>query len=202
MAKQLVFKLDRDYPVSINKIDRKRLYGWKDIVAFDSNGEECIRADIDESGSFIIPKGGRALGTLDSKGNWVDKKNLTAVFPDGTPAPFFQSSFDAPIVLEKTVSIDEFLDHSIDTVYMLECGEVADNLIHQLKQTDRIYTFLFNYYAGYDPSHAFLIESKGNLFILAGYPCSFEFIGLDQPADADATEEEEEVSDELDFGMM
>ena len=202
MAKQLIFHTDREYPFSITKLDRKKLYGWKDTEAYDSNGEVCVKADIDSSGSFIIPRGGRALGVLDKDGNWVEKKKLKAVYKDGSPATRFPSSFDQPIQLEKTVSIEEFLDHSIESVYILEPGEDGEELLTQVKKTDGIFTFSFNYHPGYEASHAFLIEDKGNLFVLIGYLSQFEFIRFEQIAEISMEEEDEDFEDDIDFSMM
>jgi len=202
MAKQLIFHTDREYPFSITKLDRKKLYGWKDTEAYDSNGEECVKADIDSSGSFIIPKGGRALGILDRDGNWVEKKKLKAVYKDGSPAVRLPSSFDQPIQLGKTVSLEEFLDYSIESVYILKPGEGGEDLLAQVKKTDEIFTFSFNYHPGYEASHAFLIEDKGNLFVLIGYPSQFEFIRFEQIAEISVEEEDEDFEDDIDFSMM
>lgn len=202
MAKQLVFQTDKSHPFSITKLDRKKLYGWKDIIAYDSEGQECIKADIDASGSFIIPKGGKALGTLDNKGNWVDKKELKAVYKDGgTPAVPIASSFDQPIKLEKRVTVEEFLDHSIESVYLLE-SEDGKELLKQIKKSDKIFTFTFNYRQAYEGSPAFIIESKGKLFMLVGYLCRFDFITLEDMGEISAEEDEDEFEEDIDFSMM
>ncbi|MCP4110223.1 MAG: hypothetical protein GY749_32660 [Desulfobacteraceae bacterium] len=203
MAKQLIFQTDKEYPFSITKLDRKKLYGWKDQVAFDSSKQECVKADIDASGSFIIPKGGRAFGTLDNDGNWVDKKGLSAVYKDGKPAVLIPSSFDKPVELEKTVPVEEFLDYNIESVYILEPGEGGEEMVELVKNSDEVYTFPFNYHPGYEASPAFIIENKGNLFVLIGYLAQFEYIGLEEIAEITAEEDEEEIfEDDLDFSMM
>jgi hypothetical protein len=204
MARELVFQTNRAYPFSITKLDRTKLYGWKDVVAFDNDGNECVRVDVDASGSFIIPKGGKALGVLDDGGNWVDRKDLKAVYKDGSPAMPIPSSFDQPIELKKKVSVEEFLSHSITYVYILQSGEVVTELIEQIKNSDEIYTFPFNYRAGYDSSAAFLLESDDSLFMLVGYTSKFEFIGLEEVTNFNAEEDEfeEEFEDDIDFSMM
>ncbi|MDM8526644.1 hypothetical protein QUF58_00415 [Anaerolineales bacterium HSG24] len=217
MARQLVFQTDQKYPFSITKLDRAKLYGRKETVAFDPTGQECVRMDIDTSGSFIIPKGGKALGILDEWGHWINRKELKAVYKDGAPAQRIPSSFDAPIELDKTVTVEYFLDHCITSVYMLQSAPASDadteaeaesetvgeSLIEQVKQSDKIYSFTFNYRAGYEGMAAFLIEKNDSLFMLVGYPIKFEFIGLEQIAEFNAEEdEEEEFDDDLDFSMM
>ncbi len=202
MARQLIFQIDKEYPFSVTKLDRDKLYGWKEVVAFDSEGRECVRVDIDTTGSFIIPKGGKALGVLDKQGNWVERKELKAVHKDGTPAEPIPSSFDQPTKLEKTVTVEEFLDHCITAVYILQVGFMGEGLLEQVKSSGQIYTFTFNYRAGYEGSPAFLVESEDNLFMLVGYPVAFEFIGLEQVAEFSVEDEEEAEEEELDFSMM
>jgi hypothetical protein len=203
VARVLVFSGRKEYPFSITKLERKKLYGSKKVVAFDSHGEECVRADIDVSASVIIPKGGKASGTLDSEGNWVDRKRLKAVYKDGSPAVRMASSFDQAIKLENTVSIEEFLDYSIVSVYILESEEGSQELLKQIKKIDDIYTFAFTYRSSYEGSAAFLIESRGNLFMLVGYLSKFEFVGLEEVADVYVEDEDEDdFEDEFDFSMM
>ncbi len=203
MARQLILQTDKAYPFNVIKLDRKKLYGWKDIVAYDSAGEECVRADIDPSGAFIIPKGGKALGILDKNGNWVERKELQAVYQDGQTAMLLPSSFDQPIPLTRRASLEEFLDHTIEYVYLLEPNETATELVKQVSTNEELFTFTYNYRAGYEGSAAFLVESKGNLFLLVGYPTQFEFIGLEQIAEFNTEEEESaEQEEELDFSMM
>ena len=204
MSKSLVFHLDKVYFFSITKLDRKKLYGWKEIVAFDEKGKECLKVDIDETGSFMIPKGGRALGILNQKGEWVDKKDLVPVYPDGTKATLIESSFNHPIHLQDTVSIEDFLEYKIHAVYLLQSEDMSEAFINQIKDAKEIYTFIFSYRSDYEGSQAFLMESKGNLFMLVGTKCKFEFIGLEQVADISVEEDEEDVSieEDLDFSMM
>ncbi|KPA12158.1 hypothetical protein MHK_007642 [Candidatus Magnetomorum sp. HK-1] len=206
MAKQLIFKSEKmEHPCDIVRLDRKKLYGWKDVVAMNTNGEECIRVDIDETGSFIIPKGGKALGSIDINGNWVEKSDLKAIDKTGAPAVRVPSSFDAPIALENKVDLETFLDHVIDSVYIIQPSEdIKKSLIKIIQSNDMLYTFPFNYRPDYDPKTAFLIEARNIIYMLVGTPSAFEFIGMEQMADLNVedTEEEFSIEDDLDFSMM
>jgi len=207
MAKQLIFQTgDKENPCDIVRLDRKKLYGWKEVVAIGPDGDECIRVDVDETGSFIIPKGGKALGNLSIDGRWVEKSDLKAVDSEGNPAKRIPSSFDNPIVLDQTVDIETYLDHLIDAVYIISpAEEIKESLIKQIRSADGIFTFPFNYRADYGSRAAFLIETKGNLYMLVGTPTGFEFIGMEQMADLNVAEDEEEdfsLEDDLDFSMM
>jgi hypothetical protein len=198
MARELIFQLNASqFPFSPTKIDRSKLYGWTEVKAMDSRNVECKTFYMDRSGTIMIPKGGISYGIIDNSGKWVNKNELLAVHPDGTPAQIIPSSFSAPIVLDKIATTEEFLDHAIATIY--ELGGEATDLIKQLD--GKIFTFIFNYREDYEGDTAFLLESKGKLYMLIGKKLDFDFIGIEQTSIV--TEEEiEETSDEIDFSMM
>lgn len=203
MARKLVLKLgEKEYAFDVVKLDRSKLYGWKEVKAFDPEGNECIRTDLDETGTFFIPKGGKAMALVDSAGNWINRSELKAVLPDGTEAQLFESSYSAPIELGKSVSREEFLNCSIDYVYMLNSEETPDDLVSTIAANDGIYTFEYRYRADYTGSAAFILESKGNLFLLTGKMMNFEFIGLEEAQEVDTESEDLSDDDDLDFDMF
>jgi hypothetical protein len=207
MAKQLIFRTNQqDNPCDILRLDRKKLYGSKEIVAIGSDGRECVRMDIDETGSFIIPKGGKALGNIGENGRWVEKSDLRALDSSGKRALLIPSSFDAPIQLDSTVDPETYLDHVIDAVYIINPAEnLKASLIESIRSADGIFTFPFNYRPAYQTKNAFLVEATNVLFMLVGTPCEFEFIGLEQMSDLNVNDEEDEefsIEDDLDFGSM
>ncbi len=204
MAKELIFSIDgQEYPFGIRKLDRKKLYGWKETVAVDKEHNECIKATLDATGSFVIPKGGIALGTVDSAGDWVESSAIRAVTSSGEEAPKIQSSFDAPIELLKTVPVETYLDYFIDTVYILESEGDYAALAAQIKGSGEVYQFIFSYRTDYQASDAFLIESNGTLFVLAGKKCEFEYLGLEEISEvSEEVEDDEFGDDDFDFGMM
>lgn len=197
MARTLTFVLEKkEYSLSPNKLNRKKLYGWKDVVPYDQNNEECRVYSIDESGTFIIPRGGSSLGMIDDQGRWVDKSELTAVDDEANPVEIVPSSFSGPVVLKKTTTIEDFLDHSITSVYSLE-GECPD-FLNAIKATDGLYTFVFNWRDDYEGDPAFIIESDGKLYVLVGKRNEFDFLSLPQTGSIEEIEEEE-VEEEIDF---
>jgi len=209
MAKQLIFQINQqENPCDIVRLDRKKLYGWKDIVAIGPDGNECIRMDIDETGSFIIPKGGKALGNLGENGKWVDKADLKAVDSNGKPTKLIPSSFDMPIELDNIVDIETYLDHVINAVYVIKpADDIKERLIQTIRSIKGIFTFPFNYRPGYESKTAFLIETNDVLYMLVGVPSKFEFIGLEQMSDLninveDGEDDEFSIEDDLDFGSM
>lgn len=203
MAKNLVFKCgEEQFAFDVTKLDRSKLYGWKEVKAFDPDGFECQKIDIDESGTFMIPSGGKAIATLDNNGNWVNKNDLIAIDKDGLDAQLVESSYNAPVVLQDTVTWEEFLDHNIEYVYVLSSEQAADSIITSIKNLDGVYTFRYNYRTDYESSPAFIVESKNLLYMLIGTRLEFQYIGLDESVDVVSNEDEISVDDEIDFGMM
>ncbi|TYQ12815.1 UNVERIFIED_CONTAM: hypothetical protein Cloal_3850 [Acetivibrio alkalicellulosi] len=202
MAREIIFKIkDIEYSFIPEKVDRRKLYGWTDIVALDDEGNECKLVNMDESGTTIIPKGCIGMGILDNQSNWVEKADLVAVDEDGNRAELLPSSFSQTIELNSTVTVEELLDHSIVSVYELE--NVKDSTEFVKAISENIYSFTFNYREGYEGNPAFIVESEGKVFILVGVYNQFEFIGLEEKGYLDDEEdEEEELTDDIDFGMM
>jgi len=201
MARNLTFSLGgKQYCASPQKIERKKLYGWTETLALDDEGNECKLVSMDESGTLIIPKGGIGLGIVSPDMDWVERGALKAVTLDGEDAVLKKSSYDAPIVLERTVTPEQLLDNSITAFYLIE--DADPELIAAVG--DAIYTFDYQYRDGYEGSNAFLIGNEGALFMLLGYASAFEMLSLEEAGyieDADAEEEEEE-NDDIDFSMF
>ena len=98
MARELSFVLEgSEYALEPVRLDRKKLYGWKDTVALGPEGEECSLANLDETGTRIIPKGGLGPGLVDSDGRWVDRSSLVAVGPDGKEGKNTQAVSQPPL---------------------------------------------------------------------------------------------------------
>ena len=105
MAKELSFSLaGAEYAAAPVKLERKKIYGWSDLVATDNSGEVCGTAYLSPDDALLIPSGGYKQGTVDDAGRWVEKSELTAYDTDGNELKQYASSFDAVISLDKTVS--------------------------------------------------------------------------------------------------
>jgi hypothetical protein len=200
MARNLNFSLNgAEYTASPVKVDRSKLYGWNEIIALDDRGNPCKTAYTDETGTLVIQKGGLGLGILSPDNRWVDRSALKAMTLDGKEAVLVTSSFAGSIPLERTVSPEEYLSHSITAVYQLDGADIA--FIEALG--DKIYTFEYSYRDSYEGSPAFLIPSGGALFLLIGYASEFEMLSLEEMGSVEEAGEEdaEEESDEIDFSM-
>ncbi len=203
MARELNFKIkDKTYALSPSKIERKKLYGWTETVALDDDGEPCKLVTVDESGGTIIPQGGIVLGVLDNNFCLVDKTDLVAVDDSGNSVPILPSSFSETIELKDMATVEEFLDHVISSVYELTGIENCPEFLQEI--SDKIYTFTFNYREGYEGTPAFVFESGGKAFLLAGMKNNFPFVGLEELGYLEEAQDEDasEGSDDIDFGMM
>jgi len=201
MAKPLTFRLDaNEFQLEPVKLDRKKLYGWTELIALDDSGMECQLATMDETGTLMIPKGGVGLGMAKQNGEWLEKSELVALGPDGTPAVKLPSSFAGSIELKATATPEDILDHTITAMYSLQGEENCPGLVSAAKTA--IFTFPFSFTDNYEPGTGFLVESGGELFILAGEKQDFPFIGFDEAGTIDEETEEADSDDELDFGMM
>ena len=198
MAKELTFTLGgTDYAAAPVKLERKKIYGWTDLVATTKDGEVCASAYLSPDDALIIPSGGLKQGTVDDKGCWVEKGALTAYGEDGKPLPMQPSSFDAPIALAATATFDEFLDNDWESVYQIMNADLAAAV------GDKIYKFEFSYRGGVNHNDAYLVNTPAGLFLFAGDKQEFPLVSLKEETTIDDNEEEpaEEI-DELDFSMF
>lgn len=200
MARQLTFRIKRkEYTVIPVKIDRKKLYGWTEIMALDEQGRTCNLVSTDDTGTLIIPKGGTALGMLSSDGKWVERTQLKTVRQDGSEAEIIPSSFSVVISLKQKVTDEEFLDYSITDFYQLD--NVPDDLLKAIEGD--IYTFDYTYLDSYETTPAFLMVSDATLFMLLGYKNRFDMLCQGECSVVDDDDDYIEVTDDdIDFSMF
>ena len=203
MGKSLIFRMgSQEYFLEPVRLDRKKLYGWTETLALDDQGRTCQLVAIDGTGSLLIPSGGLGQGMVDENGCWVERAELAALDGNDNPVPMMPASFDAPLVLEKTVTIEDFLDHYITAIYTMKGEEECPELVKAIAEGP-IYTVSFNFRPSHEASPAFLLERDGELFLLVGKKAEFEMISLVQSGVLDEDEEPGGGEDEeLDFGMM
>jgi len=208
MARQLTFKIKRkEYSVVPVKVDRKKLYGWTEVIALDDNGNPCQLLSTDDTGAFVIPKGGTGLGIMSQDGKWIDRSLLKTVKSDGSPVELITSSYSTLIKLTEKISPEELLDYNITDFYQL--NDVPDEILNIIGED--IYTFPYNYLDSYETSPAFLLTAEvfgqGKiLFMMIGVRNVFEMLCFGDCGDIDADEEDlielTEDDDNLDFSMF
>ncbi len=200
MARSLQFSDGNEsFSVPIEKLDRNKLYGWVDKKYYDRDGSECYFGSLSSDGVSLFGRESFEMGYLNEQGEWCDRSQLTAVDLEGQPLEKVESSFKQTLMLDKTVSHDEFLDHVIKSVYQLDHPE----LLAKVKACEGIFTFPFNYNASISPDPAFLIESDDTLFMLIGQAAGFDFIEPHQVESALLIEDDEdEDDDDIDFSLF
>lgn len=200
MAREMSFKIKRkEYTVSPVKVDRRKLYGYTEILALDDKGEPCKLVTTDEAGQFIIEKGGTGLGILTTSGKWADRSQLKYVNEDGSDAELIRSSYNVTNSLNEKIPIEEFLDYNITDFY--ELTDADEGLIKAIGED--IYKFTYSYLDNYEGSPAFLMVSDGRLFMLIGVLNKFEFLCFADCGDMDDNEDYTlEDNDDLDFSMF
>ena len=205
MARQLVLSLDgREFPVSLIKIDREKLYGSVEIEAFDEKGREAQLRVLAADGKTLIDKGGTALTTVNEKGTSVDRSSLTAVDEDGDDIEPVPSSFNAPNVLDRATT-DDYLAQMVKSVYLLQPPEEGGDIRYLLDHLDgeQIFTFPFSWRGGLDYDKAFVLGADNEAFMIVGRPAEFQFLKLNQSTTLlDSTSEDEVSMDDLDFDLI
>ncbi len=197
MAKELKFAIaGTEYGAAPVKLERKKIYGWSDLVATDKSGEVCDSVYLSIDDALLIPSGGYKQGTVDDSGRWVEKSELTACDKDGNPLQQLVSSFDVTIELKEKVSVEQFLDNDWESVYQLVNPDLASAVGND------IYVFDFCYRAGVNHNNGYLINTPGGLFLFAGDKQEFPLLSLAEQTVIDEVEEVEEEIDELDFSMF
>ncbi len=202
MARTLNFHMNgKEFSAEPTKVDRKKVYGYTEIVALDDENNECKLVSMDESGTLLIPKGGVGLGILSPELEWVERSTLKAVDTAGNDAPLIPSSYNQIIDLVEKATPEEFLDYSIKSFYQLD--NISEEFLNELKSS--IYAFTYSYRESYEGSKAFLIENEGIAFMLVGTLSPFEMVGLPELGVVEQPDDEEEEVDEeeeLDFSMF
>jgi hypothetical protein len=206
MAKALVFRYGKaDLSFQLEKVDRKKLYGYVEPEVLDGKGRACQLAILGGDGKTLVGRCGSALLMLDPDGGYCERAALKPVSPEGQPLTKAASSFSAPIPLDRRATVDEYLGHSVKAVYALTPPMGAEALVHDLKG-GAIFSFPFSFRGGLDPDTGFLLTgADGTPFLAVGKQARLEFVTLRESADPDEAvelDEDETDDDSVDFGMM
>lgn len=203
MARTLTFCLgEKSYACGVEKLDRKKLYGYKRRQVLDDRGRPCRLGLLCEDGKSLLGPGGVAQAYLDGGGDWTDRGALVAVDDDGNPLPLLPSSYDGAIRLGDKVGEDELAQLAVRDV--LQLGGAADAEALRAAIGDDVYRFTYSYRADYSAETAYLVATAEGLFALVGQSVDYRFVGL-QLEEGVATDEEPDVAeddDDLDFGMI
>ncbi len=194
------------FQCAIEKVDRSKLYGTREMETLDADGGRCALATLAGDGHTLIPPGGTAIGYIGADGLWVAGDALTAVDRDGKPLPQVPASFDQTITLSKKVTVDAFLEHSIRLTYALDAEGGLDPAFARELDKGAIYTFPFSYRGGVDTDPAFILRGEdGTAWLLIGDPNEIAYVKLEQCAACGPGQEDDDVDEDqvdLDFSML
>ena len=198
MPRQLTFSFaGEESAFAINKIDRSKLYGYKESQVLDEKESECSFAVLAEDGSTLIGSGDIGMGYMTADGTWTSKDDLSPVDIDGEEIIPVKSSFDYVIQLEKEVDADAFLEHGIRLIYSLDPATFSLPLKKALT-SGKIFKFPYSYRGGLEADAGFLIQGADeNFYLLVGDQIEIDFIGLKQVSAP--VQDEAETVDESDF---
>jgi hypothetical protein len=165
MAKPLVFQWrDRQISFQMAKVDRARLYGFKEAEVLDDQNQRCELATLAQDGQTVVGRGGTALGTLTVDGIWIEKTELKPVDPAGQTIQPIPSSFAAPVPLAEQVSPEEYLDCAVRSIYLMESADDIGPLVEELQQ-GTIYRFAYSFRGGLEPDQGYLLaNAEGQVF--------------------------------------
>jgi hypothetical protein len=201
MAKSIVLQLgDETSSFSFSRLDRAKLYGYKERQIIDADGQRCSAAYLTSDGAALIPGGGLAMLYVDDNFATVERSVLMTVNDDGATPPLQASTLGVGQTLAGPVSPQHLLDHIVHTVYELSAEELGAKLAAEL-EAGKIYSAPFSYRDDYQLQALFLVKGDGGLFALIGTPTNFEYVRRDAVVE-ESQAEEDDLSDDLDFSMM
>ena len=198
MAREIQLLLDNNLSsFAFKKVSRNDLYGFKKRIPLGSDGQPCVRAQIDEDTGQLIPSGGLEGVYINQNFSNVEKNDLVAKDSSNQTLKKFDSTLGTPQKIEP-ISVDDFLSLEVTSVYALTPSSLDSKLENALSQ-NQCFQFPFNYYSDYNLETGVLIQSGENIFALIGNLCSSDWVEENtQPSIIEEIQEEEE----LDFQMF
>jgi len=181
------------------KVDRAKLYGKRQRIVLDQEGERCVKAELSEDGSSIIRSGMTMQAYFDPQGEWVENSRLVGLDEEDKPATKVPSTLGE---VQEAVLADpgELSQNQMVSVYHLTPSSLDDTLSKAL-DAGQIFRFPFNYRADYSAEVGFLLANKEGVFVLVTKAATPPWCSLESSA-VDTFEEESEIDDDLDFEMF
>lgn len=177
------------------EIDRARLHGSRKLVALDGEGRECATAQLTRDGRHVLPAGTTADLYLGEDGDAVERRDLTAVGPDGTPLPVLEPTLGVPQEIEGPLPAHILLEYLATRVHALRAEAPAPGLMAALRG-GAIFRVQFRPRRTVVETPAFLLGSEAGVFLVQAEPCRFDFVGPEQAMLPDDSADEDE--DDLD----
>ncbi|MFK7853671.1 MAG: hypothetical protein AB8B79_06135 [Granulosicoccus sp.] len=207
MARSLTFDFEGTaFDAKLIKVDRNKLYGSVRVITNDADDRRCTVATLASDGNTLIPRGGTALGYVNTEGNWIDRGELQPVSLSGEPLTEVESSFDAPVPLQEEVDAQTLLDHSVRLTYQLGVEKGLPDSLQVALEKGKIYRFGFSYRGGVGYDSAFILsDAQSTIWMLITEANEVEYVSLEQAALCAGEPIADEIGNEddsLDFGML
>ncbi len=200
MARAIILGLDGETSTfDYDKVDRDKLYGRKERIIVDENGEPCSAAMLTADGAALVPSGGAAYLYLDPNYDTYERSSLVAVDEQGNRLPTIPSTLGVEQPL-KPADARRVLDHVTLGIYRLTPQQIGPKLSAAL-DAGSFFETRYNYRDDAMDSPAFVLKNEHGAFLLVCAPIDFTFVGKDATPDAEP-ESEATLGDELDFSMM
>ncbi len=177
-------------------IDRERLYGSRKRIALDAAGHECTLAHLTQDGRHILPSGATADLYVTENGDAISRRELVAADQDNKPLPTLAPTTGTQQAIEGPIPETDLLEHVVTRGYVLTAGELAPELERMLRE-GAIFRVPFRPRRAVTEVTAFILANEAGVFLVQAEPCSFEFVGLQQPV-AVADDDEELDADGFD----
>ena len=201
MAKSLLVRLGGEVSsFGLSRLDRDKLYGFKERQVVDPDGKRCSSAYLSADGAALVPGGGLAMLYVDESFATIERSSLRAVDAEGADLTSLPATLGSEQDLEGPVPPQRVLDCDIHTVYLLQEESLGTDLAAALA-AGKIFRAPFNARDDYQRQSAFLVRNDHGIFALVGAPRGHDFVRRDAVPTA-AADEGDDLADDLDFSSL
>lgn len=183
-----------------HRVDRAKLYGRKERVVLDENGEPCVSAYLTADGAALVPPGGSAHLYVDEHFDTIERAELVPIDEDGEVLETHPSTLGEAQELVP-IGPERILDHRVVSVYQLDPEELGETLQRSLADGD-LFETVYNYRGGVEHDALFLLGNDEGLFALVARPTGFAMIQRESLRLDEDDEETDGLGDDLDFSML
>ena len=201
MAKSLLVRLGGEVSgFGLTRLDRDKLYGYKERQVVDQEGKRCSSAYLSSDGAALVPSGGLAMLYVDESFATIERSSLRAVDADGADLALLPATVGVEQELEGPVPPQVVLDCDIHAVYQLQEETLGAGLAAALS-AGKIFRAPFHARDDYQRQSAFLVRNDHGIFALVGAPRGHAFVRRDAVPTA-AADDSDDLSDDLDFSSL
>jgi hypothetical protein len=176
----LTYRGDQASRFTMTVIDREQLYGSRKRIALDAAGHECTLAHLTQDGRYVLPSGATADIYVTENGDAISRRELVMVDQDNKPLPTLAPTTGKLQAIEGPIPTADLLEHVVTRVYTLAPDDLGPALERALREGS-IFRVPFRPRRAVTEVTAFILANETGVFLVQAEPCSFEFVGLQQP---------------------